>query len=270
MDELRNKGNGLFGAGEQTGSIGVVTINLNRFGYEAKTKEDYFALLKKYLILAKDSLEIKRKIIETNLKNGLMPYTRAYLGTFQNHFSTIGVCGMNEASLNFLGKAISTPEGKQFTIDTLAFIRKMMKRFQNETGNLYNLEATPAESASYRLARLDKKVHPKIKTAGGDEPYLTNSTHLPVNFTDDMIEAVEHQNDIQPLYTGGTVFHTFLGEKVTDGKSCKELVKKIAYNTRLPYFSITPTFTICPEHGYITGEHHACPIEVKEKIAVRS
>ena len=209
--------------------------------------------------LAKESLEIKRVMVEKNLKNGLMPFTKTYLGTFKNHFSTIGLVGMNECCLNFLGKDISTEEGTNFAIETLNFMRDRLVEFQQETGNLYNLEATPAESTSYRLAKLDKKYHPNIITAGEKEPYLTNSTYLPVNKTDDMVEALEHQNKIQPLYTGGTMLHTFLGEKVSSGESCKKLVKKIASNTRLPYFSITPTFSICPEHGYIKGEFFECP-----------
>jgi ribonucleoside-triphosphate reductase len=212
--------------------------------------------------LAKTALEIKRKIINKNLKNGLMPFTKVYLGTFNNHFSTIGLCGMNEACVNFLGKDISSEQGKQFAIETLTFMRQKCFDFQKETQNLYNLEATPAESASFRLALLDKKFHPEIYTAGKDTPYLTNSTHLPVGFTEDAIEAVIHQNEIQPLYTGGTIFHTFLGEKISNGKTCKELVKKIAENTKLPYYSITPTFSVCPVHGYVAGEHFQCPLTI--------
>ncbi len=261
LAELRSRGNGLFGAGEQTGSIGVVTLNMNRLGYEAKGKgkEEFFRLLKHYMVLAKDSLETKREVIEKNLKNGLMPYTKAYLGTFRNHFSTIGICGMNECCLNFLGKDIASPEGKAFTIEAMQFMQGMLREFQKETGNLYNLEATPAESTAYRLARADKKMHPEIITAGTDQPYLTNSTHLPVNYSDNAIFALQHQNDIQPYYTGGTVFHTFLGEKVSTGAGCMALVKKIAENTKLPYFSITPTFSVCKEHGYIVGEKPKCP-----------
>ena len=188
-----------------------------------------------------------------------MPFTKRFLGTFDNHFSTIGLCGMHESCLNFLGKGIETEEGKKFTIEVMEFMREKIKGFQNETGHLYNLEASPAESASYRLARLDKEMYPDIKTAGDEEPYLTNSTQLPVDYTDNVIEAIEHQNSIQTLYTGGTIFHTFLGEKMTNGESCKVLVKKIAENTRLPYFSITPTFSVCKTHGYIKGEHFECP-----------
>ena len=192
-----------------------------------------------------------------------MPYTKTYLGTFRNHFSTIGLCGMHEASMNLIKKGIQTEEGKQLTIDTLEFMRDKLKEFQEETGSLYNLEATPAESTAYRLAKLDKEFYPDIITSGKDNPYLTNSTQLPVGHTDDVIEALQHQNDIQHLYTGGTIFHTFLGEKLTDWKAAMQLVKKIAYNTRIPYFSITPTFSICPEHGYISGEHFTCPYDGK-------
>jgi ribonucleoside-triphosphate reductase len=254
----------MWNIGDNTGSLGVVTINMNRMGYESKNKEEFFEKLSYYMDLAKQSLEIKRGVVERNLKNGLMPYTKSYLGTFRNHFSTIGLCGMNECCLNLLGKSIRTPEGKAFTIETLNFMRNKLVEFQQETGNLYNLEATPAESTAYRLARLDKKMYPDIITAGEKEHYLTNSTQLAVNETDNVIEALEHQNDIQPLYTGGTIFHTFLGERMTSGEACTQLVKKIAYNTRIPYFSITPTFSICREHGYIKGEHHTCPECSKE------
>ena len=264
MLELINRPGHIFAAGDNTGSLGVVTINMNRLGYEAKTKEEFLGKLAHYMELAKQSLEIKREIVEKNLKNGLIPYTKTYLGTFSNHFSTLGLCGMNECCLNFLGKGIATKEGKEFTIEVLNFMREQLRKFQGETGNLYNLEATPAESTSYRFARLDKKLYPDVITAGKDEPYLTNSTHLPVDYTDDAIAALEHQNDIQPLYTGGTILHTFLGEKVSSGEACKQLVRKIAENTRLPYFSITPTFSVCKEHGYIKGEKYNCPTCGKE------
>jgi ribonucleoside-triphosphate reductase len=256
--ELMNRPGSMWGPGDNTGSIGVATINLNRLAYLAKDKEEFFDLIKKYMILAKDSLEIKRKIISKNLENGLMPYTKIYLGTFRNHFSTIGLCGMHEACLNLLGDGIGSAEGKQLAIDTLKYMRSILKEFQSETGNLYNLEATPAESTSYRFARLDQKYHPDIKLSGDEEPFLTNSTQLNVDKTDDVVMALEHQNDIQTLYTGGTIFHTFLGERMTTGASCKRLVQKIAYNTKLPYFSITPTFSICKNHGYIRGEHFKC------------
>jgi len=265
--ELMTRPGGMWGPGDSTGSIGVMTININRLAYEAKKETEseveaktlFFNKLKYYMTLCKAGLEIKREVVEKNLQGGLMPYTKRYLGTFKNHFSTIGICGMNEACLNMLGRDISKPEGKQLAIDTLKFMRDMCLQFQRETGNLFNLEATPAEGASYRLAREDKKMYPEIITAGGKEPYLTNSTYLPASYTDDAIAAIEHQNDIQPLYTGGTMFHAFLGEKMSSGEACKGLVRKIAENTRLPYFSITPTFSVCPEHGYVKGEHFTCP-----------
>ena len=267
--ELMNRPGGMWGPGDSTGSIGVVTINMNRLGYEAKTKEELKEKLEYYMTLAKDSLEIKREVVEKNLQNGLMPFTKRYLGTFNNHFSTIGLCGMHECCLNFLGKGIDTPEGTEFTIETMMFMREVIKKFQQETENLYNLEATPAESTSYRFAKLDKEIYPDIITSGEKEPFLTNSTQLPVDYTDDAIAAIEHQNEIQPLYNGGTIFHTFLGEKMMNGESCKRLVKKIAYNTRLPYFSITPTFSVCKTHGYLKGEQFECP-ECGEKTEVYS
>ena len=259
--ELIQRPGHIFAAGDSTGSIGVVTLNVNRLAYEAKNKKEFFEKINHYMRLAKDSLEFKRKVINKNLENGLMPFTKVYLGNFNNHFSTIGLCGMNEACLNLIDKDISTPEGKQLTIETLDFMRSRLKIFQEETGSLYNLEATPAESASYRLAREDKKMYPNIRTSGEAEPYLTNSTQLPVDYSDDVVSALEHQNDIQPLYTGGTIFHTFLGERMTDWKAARILVKKIAENTRIPYFSITPTFSVCPIHGYVRGEHFNCPFE---------
>jgi ribonucleoside-triphosphate reductase len=268
QNELLKRPGGMWGPGDSTGSIGVVTINVNRLAYEAKKESEndveaktlFFNKIKQYMNLANISLEIKREVIERNLKNGLMPFTKRYLGTFNNHFSTIGLCGMNEACLNLLGKNISSPDGKQLAIDTLKFMSDMCLQYQKASGNLYNLEATPAEGASYRLAREDKKMYPDIKTAGKDEPYLTNSTQLPVGYSEDAIAAIEHQSDIQHLYTGGTIFHTFLGEKLSNGEACKTLVRKIAENTRLPYFSITPTFSVCPDHGYVRGEHFTCPM----------
>ncbi len=259
MNELIKRPGHTFAAGDNTGSIGVVTLNLNRLAYESKTKQEFFDKINQYMLLAKDSLEIKRKIIEKNLKNGLMPYTKVYLGTFRNHFSTIGICGMNEACKNLIGKGILSEEGQALTIETLNFMRDTIRTFQQETGNLYNLEATPAEGTSYRFAKLDKEMYPDIITAGGEVPYLTNSTHIGVGETDDLFAALENQNNIQPLYTGGTIFHTFLGEKMSSGEACKQLVKKIAFNTKLPYFTITPTFSICRKHGYITGEKPKCP-----------
>ncbi len=257
--EIMKRPGSMWGPGDSTGSIGVVTINMNRVGYEAESDEDLFEKLRYLMSLARDSLEIKRRIIQKNLDNGLMPYTKRYLGTWKNHFSTIGLCGMNECCMNFLKKDISTPEGKEFTVRVLNFMRDVLQEFQHETGNLYNLEATPAESTSYRFARLDKEAHPDIITSGKDVPFLTNSTNLPVDHTDDILVALEHQNEIQPLYTGGTIFHTFLGERVSDAEATKALVKKIAHNTRLPYFSITPTFSVCDTHGYLKGEQSTCP-----------
>jgi len=255
----RNITGGLFGSGDATGSIGVVTINMPRIAYLAKSEKDFYARLRKLMELAKESLEIKRKVVAKNIDDGLLPYTKQYLATTSNHFSTIGLIGMNEACLNFLDKDISTKEGKAFTIKTLKFMLKQLKRFQLETGNLYNLEATPAESTAYRLALADKKEYPKIKTAGKKIPYYTNSTWLPVGYTNDPIEAIENQKDIQILYTGGTVFHTFLGEKFSSAEACKNYVKKVFTNTKIPYITITPTYAICPDHGYIPGEHSKCP-----------
>lgn len=257
--ELMNRPGGMWGPGDSTGSIGVVTINMNRIGYEAKNEEEFFEKLGYYMELAKESLEVKREIVTKNLENGLMPFTRRYLGTFNNHFSTIGLCGMHECCLNFLGKGIDTEQGTDFTIKTLQFMREKLREFQASTGNLYNLEATPAESTAYRFAKLDRAMYPDIKTSGEDEPYLTNSTHLPVDFTEDAIDALMHQDKIQTLYTGGTIFHTFMGERLQSAESCKRLVQKIAMNTRLPYFTITPTFSVCRDHGYLVGEKPLCP-----------
>ncbi len=254
---LRRPGN-IWGPGDSTGSIGVVTINLNRIGYEANSREEFFSKLRELMVLAKESLETKREVINNMLAKGLIPYTMVYLGHFDNHFSTIGVLGMHEACLNFLGKGIGTPEGKEFAIETLNFMKGMLRQFQEETGNLYNLEATPAESTSYRLARLDREKYKNIITSGTDKhPYLTNSTQLNVDATRDVFEAIRHQQDIQSLYTGGTIFHTFLPESI-DRETCRKLVRKIA-ETKIPYFSITPTFSVCDNHGYLRGQHPACP-----------
>ncbi|MFH1151354.1 MAG: ribonucleoside triphosphate reductase, partial [Actinomycetota bacterium] len=254
---LRRPGN-IWGPGDSTGSIGVVTLNLNRVGYEAKTKEEFFIKLTDLMILAKESLETKREVVNNMLQKGLMPYTLVYLGHFDNHFSTIGVCGMHEACLNLLDRGIGTPEGKEFSIETLTFMRGILKQFQEETGNIYNLEATPAESTSYRLARKDRAKYKNIITAGTEKyPYLTNSTQLNVDATRDVFEALQHQQDVQSLYTGGTIFHTFLPESI-DRETCRKLVRKIA-QTKIPYFSITPTFTICYNHGYLRGAHPKCP-----------
>ncbi len=256
--ELLNRPGNIWGPGDSTGSVGVVTINLNRIGYESKTPQEFFIRLKSMMVLAKESLETKREVVNNMMERGLIPYTLVYLGHFDNHFSTIGVCGMHEACLNFLGKGIGTPGGKKFTIEVLQFMRDTIREFQEETHNLYNLEATPAESTSYRLARLDKAKYHSIITSGTDKnPYLTNSTQLNVDATRDVFEAIEHQRDIQPLYTGGTIFHSFLPESI-DRETCKKLVRKIS-ETGLPYFSITPTFSVCPDHQYIKGEIPQCP-----------
>jgi ribonucleoside-triphosphate reductase (formate) len=263
MRELRQKGGGLFGAVEMTGSIGVVTINMPRIGYLAKTKEEFFERITKLMDLAKNSLELKRKMVQRNMDNGLMPFTKRYLGTLQNHFNTIGLNGMNEALMNFFGAdtTIATPKGIKFTEEVLDFMRDRLTKYQEETGHIYNLEATPAEGTAYRFAKMDRERYPDIITAGRDEPYYTNSTQLPVNYTTDIFEALELQDSLQIRYTGGTVLHGFLGEMVSDAETCKKLVKRIAYNFRLPYFTITPTFSVCPKHGYIPGRHETCPYE---------
>ncbi len=271
--ELRKRGGGLFGSAPLTGSIGVVTINMPRIGYLSKTKEDFFKRLERLMILSKESLEIKRKVLEKLTEKNLYPYTKFYLrdikkrfdSYWKNHFSTIGLIGMNEACLNFLKKNIGTEEGRKFTIDVLAFMRNKLIEFQEETGNNYNLEATPAESTSYRLAKMDKTKSPEIECANeeeykeGAEPFYTNSTHLPVNFTDDVFELLDSQDETQTLYTGGTVVHIFAGEQIKNYHAVKGLVRKVCQNYHLPYFTITPTFSICPNCGYIRGEHYICP-----------
>ena len=270
MRELRQRGGGLFGSVEMTGSLGVVTLNMARLGYLSKSKDEFFERIEALMEMAKDSLEIKRKVIQGNMDNGLLPYTKRYLQTFDNHFSTIGLCGMNEALLNFMDTDITTEKGIEFAKEVLSFMRDKLADFQEETGHIYNLEATPAEGTSYRFARIDKKEYPDIITAGKSEPYYTNSTQLPVGYTQDVFEALEKQDDLQCMYTGGTVLHGFMGEQISDVNACKELVKKIAYNFNLPYFTITPTFSICPEHGYIPGEHETCPYDVEESDEVES
>lgn len=259
LKELRNKTGGLFGSGEKTGSIGVVTLNMPRIGYISKTKDDFFDRTMHLMELAKTSLEIKRKEVTKYMDNGLLPWSKKYLGDLSHHFATIGLNGMNEACLNFLGTSIATKEGKDFALETLDVMRETLSKFQEETGNIYNLEATPAEGTAYRLAKIDKKKHPDIITSGEKIPYYTNSTHLPVDYTSDIFEALDHQDKLQSKYTGGTVLHGFIGEKISSNASCKKLVKRIAYNYRLPYYTVTPTFSICPVHGYIKGEHHSCP-----------
>jgi anaerobic ribonucleoside-triphosphate reductase len=256
--ELMRRPGNIWGPGDSTGSIGVVTVNLNRIGFTTKTVDEYKARLRRLMDLAKESLETKREIVNNMLVRGIMPYTKVYLGHFDNHFSTIGICGMHEACLNFLGRGIGTPEGKAFALDIMNFMRDVLRQYQDETGNLYNLEATPAESTSYRLARLDRQKYRTIVTSGTEKhPYLTNSTQLNVDATRDVFEALQHQEELQSLYTGGTIFHTFLPEAI-DPATCKSLVRKIA-QTRIPYFSITPTFSICASHGYLKGRHETCP-----------
>jgi ribonucleoside-triphosphate reductase len=272
--ELKSRGGGLFGANPLTGSIGVVTLNLPRVAYESKTEEELYQKIEKLMVLAKESLEIKRKLIEKLTEEGLYPYSRFYLrniklrnGTYwDNHFSTIGLIGMNEALLNFWGVHIATMEGKARAEKIMDFMRDKLQQFQQETGHIYNLEATPAEGTTYRLAQLDKAQYPDIITANeqqvrenGAAPYYTNSSQLPVGITDDIFEALEWQDSLQTRYTGGTVFHTFVGESRLPSASAKKLVKVVCENFKLPYFTLTPTFSICPEHGYIYGEHRYCP-----------
>lgn len=261
LRELRARGGGLFGSAEMTGSIGVVTLNMPRIGFLSKTKEEFFERLRDLMETAKESLELKRKIVVQNIEQGLLPYTKRYLKSLNNHFATIGLNGMNEAVLNFLGKDISTKEGTDFSLEVLEFMRKKLSDFQEETGNLYNLEATPAEGTTYRFAKEDKKRFPEIIQQGTPSaPYYTNSTHLPVGYTQDPLAALDHQDQLQTKYTGGTVLHLFLGEKVRDWKTCRDFVKKVAGRYHLPYFTITPTFSVCPVHGYLAGEHHQCSV----------
>ncbi|MBI9102922.1 MAG: ribonucleoside triphosphate reductase [Spirochaetales bacterium] len=257
--ELRKRGGGLFGSDEFTGSVGVVTINLPRIGYLSHSKGEFYKRLEDLMDKASESLVIKRKVINRLMENGLFPYTRRYLQHMNNHFSTIGICGMNECLMNFMGKDITDADGREFALEILAFMRKRLADYQEKTGDLYNLEATPAESTSYRLAKHDKKRFPDIIASGEDDPYYTNSSQLPVAWTDDIFEALDHQDELQVQYTGGTVFHGFLGEAIDDWRSCMNLVRNIASNYRLPYFTISPTFSICPVHGYLEGEQFECP-----------
>jgi len=264
--QLVNKTGGLFGSGEKTGSIGVVTINLPRLGYCSKDEKEFFEKLEDLLYLAKESLEIKRKEVGKNMDAGLLPWSKRYLGNLNFHFATIGLVGMHECCLNFFKEGIDSEKGKAFALKVLDFFRDRIAEFQKETGHIYNLEATPAEGTAYRLARLDKKAYPDIKTAGTDVPYYTNSSQLPANHSDNIFETLKHQDELQTKYTGGTVVHVFLGERMPSAQSCKQLVKKIAHNFKLPYFTITPTFSICPVHGYIKGEHHTCPVVIKKEV----
>ncbi|KAF5060727.1 Anaerobic ribonucleoside-triphosphate reductase [anaerobic digester metagenome] len=260
LRELRKRTGGLFGAGDLTGSIGVVTLNLPKLAYLAQGEEDFLDLVGEYAALAKDSLEFKRKMVADNMDKGMFPFSRRYLKNgFRGHFSTIGILGGHEACLNLLGKGIDTEAGTRLMIRTLDHLRTITARFQEETGNLYNLEATPAEGTSYRLAKIDKKLYADIQASGNGVPYYTNSTLLPVGHTTDIFTALEHQNRLQPMYTGGTVFHSFLGESVPDIKALRSFLVKALSETKIPYISVTPTFSICKDHGYLTGEQATCP-----------
>ncbi|MGD0202740.1 MAG: ribonucleoside triphosphate reductase [Candidatus Bathyarchaeia archaeon] len=272
--ELRKRGGGFFGANPLTGSIGVVTLNIPRIGYLSKDEDEFFERLENLMEVAKSSLEIKRKVLEAFTDNGLYPYSRRYLhhvkegyGKYwKNHFSTIGIVGVNEAIINLLGQNIASHDGQAFAVKMLNFMRNHLADYQEETGSIYNLEATPAEGTSYRLARIDKRrykdiifANQKQVIADHAEPFYTNSSQLPVDFAGDLFEALEHQETLQTLYTGGTVFHIFLGERLNSWKSAAELIKKVAWNSKLPYFTLTPTFSVCPTHGYTNGEHKQCP-----------
>lgn len=270
--ELEMRGGGLFGSNPLTGSIGVITINMPRIGYLSSSKKEFLLHLEKLMEVAKESLETKRKVLEKFTESNLYPYTRYYLRGvkerfneyWKNHFSTIGLVGMNEACLNLLGGNIASAEGQAFTKQVLDFMRKKLVQFQKETGNNYNLESTPAEGTSYRLARIDKEKYSDIICATDNEhnhaePFYTNSTQLPVNYTDDVFEALDLQDEIQVKYTGGTVFHTFAGERIDDPEAVKRLIKKMCYSYHLPYITFTPTFSVCPSHGYIKGEKEKCP-----------
>ncbi len=271
--ELKKRGGGLFGSNPLTGSIGVVTINLPRLGYESKSETEFFQRLVKLMDMAKQSLETKRKVVEDFTTKGLFPYSKFYLRHvfkrndkyWKNHFSTIGITGMNECCMNFLGCSITSGEGHDFSKKVMDFMLLRMQEYQEETGNIYNLEATPAEGTTYRLARIDKKQYPDIIVANeaqvkkGAQPYYTNSTQLPVNFSEDLFEVLRLQDDLQTKYTGGTVMHIFVGEKQLPAASVKQLVKKITANFKLPYITLSPTFSICPDHGYLYGEHMECP-----------
>ncbi len=274
LRELRKKSGGFFGSGESTGSVGVVTINMPRIAYLAKDKEDFFKRLDKLMDISARSLKIKRTVITKLLENGLYPYTKRYLGTFNNHFSTIGLVGMNEAGLNanWLHMDMTHKETQDFTAEVLNHMRERLSDYQEEYGDLYNLEATPAESTSYRLAKHDLKHYPDIITAAkaeDDSPYYTNSSHLPVGYTEDIFSALDIQDELQTLYTSGTVFHAFLGEKLPDWKAAATLVRKIAENYKLPYYTMSPTYSICKNHGYLVGEQFTCP-ECGEKTEVYS
>ena len=270
LRELRKKAGGFFGSGESTGSIGVVTINLPRIGYLATDKADFYSRLEKLMDISARSLKVKRDTITALLEAGLYPYTKRYLGSFNNHFSTIGLVGMNECCLNarWIKEDLTHKNAQDFAVEVLNFMRNKLSDYQEQYGDLYNLEATPAESTSYRLAKHDKERYPDIITASGLDndktPYYTNSSHLPVDYTEDVFSALDVQDKLQTLYTSGTVFHTFLGEKLPSWKACMTLVRKIAENYHIPYFTMSPTYSVCEDHGYITGEVHKCPICGKE------
>ena len=263
LRELRKKSGGFFGSGESTGSVGVVTINMPRIAYLSENKEEFYKRLDRLMDLSARSLHIKRTVITKLLNEGLYPYTKRYLGTFENHFSTIGLIGMNEACLNakWLRQDLTHEEAQEFTKEVLNHMRERLSDYQEEYGDLYNLEATPAESTTYRLAKHDVEQFPDIITAAekNGTPYYTNSSHLPVGYTDDVFEALDIQDELQTLYTSGTVFHTFLGEKLPDWKSAASLVRKIAENYKLPYYTMSPTYSICKNHGYLSGEQFKCP-----------
>ncbi|MBQ8504499.1 MAG: ribonucleoside triphosphate reductase [Clostridia bacterium] len=275
LRELRKKSGGFFGSGESTGSVGVVTINIPRIAYLAKDEQDFYSRLDKLMDISARSLSIKRKVITNLLDAGLYPYTKRYLGTFANHFSTIGLVGMNEAALNanWLKCDLTDERAQQFAKDVLNHMRERLSDYQEMYGDLYNLEATPAESTSYRLAKHDLKHYPEIITAAdktkGEAPYYTNSSHLPVGYTDDIFAALDIQDELQTLYTSGTVFHAFLGEKLPSWKSAAALIRKIAENYKLPYYTLSPTYSVCKNHGYISGEQYTCP-ECGEKTEVYS
>ncbi|WP_462326654.1 ribonucleoside triphosphate reductase [Desulfobaculum sp.] len=260
LRELRKKVGGLFGAGDLTGSIGVVTLNLPKLAYLAQGEEDFLDIITEYATMARDSLEFKRKLINDNLERGMFPWSQRYLKNgFDGHFSTIGLVGGHEACQNLLGKGIETEAGTRLMQRVLEHLQELTSHFQEETGHLYNLEATPAEGTSYRLAKIDKQLYKEINSSGNGVPYYTNSTALPVGISNDVVFALEHQDKLQPMYTGGTVFHTYLGEAVSDTTALKNFIVKTFTNTKLPFLSITPTFSICNEHGYIAGEHFTCP-----------
>ena len=264
LRELRKKTGGFFGAGESTGSVGVVTINIPRIAYLSKNEKEFYERLDRIMDISARSLKIKREVITKLLDGGLYPYTKRYLGTFNNHFSTIGLIGMNEACLNakWLQKNLITEEAQEFTKNVLNHMRERLVNYQEEYGDLYNLEATPAESTTYRLAKHDKSKYPDIITAGEADgtPYYTNSSHLPVSYTADVFDALDIQDELQTLYTSGTVFHAFLGEKLPDWKAAAKMVRTIAENYKLPYYTLSPTYSICKEHGYLIGEHYTCPV----------